>query len=317
MQLISEDILWEIILELKRIISLQQKKPVQFTVQLTADGFTIADSIRKTDKNMQTIYISQDFSGFPDKDSALFTLDENFRVSTCYQGFLDATYAGFFKQYLPFCFSSLIAHKQGRSFSILHLAQSIDGKIATENGHSKWVSNQENLIHSHRMRALSDAILIGSNTLKSDSPKLTVRLVKGPNPVKVIIANTFCNMDILHENGGNIILFTSKSFEPSDGVEIISLPEQSGSILPDSILKELYKRNICSLYIEGGAITASHFLMGHSIDLVQIFISPKIFGSGVSSFCLPPIEKVERSVCFSNPSFIPMGNGMLFEGRLA
>ena len=78
-----------------------------------------------------------------------------------------------FKLYLPIIFNSK------KTFLIGHLAQTLDGFIATQSSESKYISSQENLIHIHMLRAISDIIIVGSNTVKSDNPMLTTRLVKG------------------------------------------------------------------------------------------------------------------------------------------
>ena len=68
-----------------------------------------------------------------------------------------------------------------------HLAQTLDGFIATKSNESKYISSKENLIHIHMLRAISDIILVGFNTVKSDNPMLTTRLVKGENPMRIIL----------------------------------------------------------------------------------------------------------------------------------
>ena len=72
---------------------------------------------------------------------------------------------------------------------LVHMAITLDGKISTECGHSKWIGNNENLIHAHRLRAIVDGILVGANTVKLDKPKLNVRHVKGDNPIRLILSN--------------------------------------------------------------------------------------------------------------------------------
>ena len=86
--------------------------------------------------------------------------------------------------YLPFIWISL---QNKLPFICLHVAQSLDGKIATNSGHSKWIGNMENRIHSHRIRALVDGVMIGGNTLRNDKPKLNVRHVEGKDPIKIVI----------------------------------------------------------------------------------------------------------------------------------
>jgi len=314
MEKISQELLWETLLSLKNEIAADLGQESYFSLIFKNDKCSIKKGIEKDSPEQKSIIVSRNQLPEVQLNSVYFILDQYNNLLQTGESFLDIDSTNFLKQYLPYCYSSLIAREINRPYSILHLAQSIDGRIATQSGNSKWVSNHENLIHSHRMRALCDAILIGKNTLLCDSPMLTVRHVSGTSPVRVVIANSPCNFDNLKKSKGKIILFTSKETTPVDGIEIINIPDISGNILSELILKELYKRNINSIFIEGGAITASYFISAHLADRVQIFISPKIFGSGINSFSLPPIDIIEKSINFVKASFIPMGDGVLFDG---
>src|SRR5215469_14370432 len=84
-------------------------------------------------------------------------------------------------------YGPLCAVPTGQSFAVAHLAQSLDGRIATASGASQWISGDEDLRHTHRMRALADAVVVGADTILHDDPLLTVRRCAGPNPVRVII----------------------------------------------------------------------------------------------------------------------------------
>ena len=201
--------------------------------------------------------------------------------------------------------------------TVLHFAQTLDGRIATTEGNSKWISNSEDLVHAHRMRALCDAVLIGSNTLKTDKPALTVRHVEGPSPAKIVVGKHDCEFDSLLQNNGNVLFFTTGPDDGLNHVLRIRIPTQNNVIPPSQILKELYKRNILTIYIEGGSITASTFLQDCSLDYLQLFLAPKLFGSGISNFSLPEIRNVAESVNFQYSSFLPMGDGVLFNGMLS
>src|SRR5215813_2494665 len=72
----------------------------------------------------------------------------------------------------------------GRSFVLGRVAQSLDGYIATRVGESVWISGPDDLLHTHRLRALADAVIVGARTVRADNPRLTTRLVEGPNPVR-------------------------------------------------------------------------------------------------------------------------------------
>ena len=248
--------------------------------------------------------------------SVLFKMDEKGTFCLISNDWLDSKKLEFIQLYLPYCLIPLQSAKLKRCMTLLHFAQTLDGKIATNNGHSKWIGNQENLVHSHRLRALFDGILIGSHTLKTDKPRLTVRLVDGEDPIKVVIGDVHNEFGSLLENNGRVILITSEDVPDDGGIETICISENGDHIDTATILKELYKKEIHSLFIEGGAYTASAFLSNQSIDTIQLFISPKLLGSGISCFSLPEIKSIDDSILFSSPSFVPMGDGILFSGNV-
>ena len=246
--------------------------------------------------------------------STLFQLDKDYSPCLIKNEWLDQKSLDLLLLYLPFCFFPLKAFHLKRTISLLHFAQSLDGRIAASNGNSKWIGNHENLVHAHWLRALFDGILIGSNTLKIDKPKLNVRLVKGPNPLKFVIGNDLYEFDSLLENSGEVFFITSQESINHADIENIIIPGEGKYINPITILCELYQRGIQSLFIEGGAFTGSSFITGKAIDFLQIFISPKILGSGISSFSLQEITSISDSIEFSSQSFCSMGNGILFSG---
>ena len=84
--------------------------------------------------------------------------------------------------YLPICGGT-----RTRPITVGHLGQSLDGFIATHSGESQWVTGRENILHLHRLRALSDAVIVGAGTIATDDPQLTTRLVPGPNPLRVVL----------------------------------------------------------------------------------------------------------------------------------
>src|SRR5437868_606933 len=84
--------------------------------------------------------------------------------------------------YLPICSATA-----ARPMTVGHLGQSLDGFIATHAGESRWVTGEENMRHMHRLRALCDAVVVGSGTVAADDPQLTTRLVAGPNPLRVVL----------------------------------------------------------------------------------------------------------------------------------
>lgn len=236
------------------------------------------------------------------------------------EGSLPHAVAALFELYLPYCVAPIHARNVGRPFTVSHFAQSLDGRIATEVGDSRWIGCDENLVHAHRMRALCDAILIGADTLRTDRPALTVRHAEGPDPIRIVVGDT-CDVECLEAAGPSPILVLGDMGDngkaaPSAQVERVALPRHNGLIATSTILGSLYDRGILSVYIEGGATTTSAFLAEGNIDVLQLHISPMIIGPGISSFCQPEIRSVAESVRFDPYLYRSIGDGMMFVGRV-
>lgn len=224
----------------------------------------------------------------------------------------------FLTAYLPYCFLSLRARRMNRAIAIAHFAQSLDGRIATLSGDSKWIGNQENLTHAHRMRALCDGILIGANTLNADQPALTVRLVAGKNPRRIVICSSDADFSSLQEQCKENVIIVGTCEDPQiPHTEYFSFkPNAKGRIDCHALLLFLFQRGIYSVYIEGGSTTTSGFMEEKATDIVQLHISPMIFGSGMPSFNLPEITHVQEAIQFDSFFFRPMGNAYMFVGTL-
>lgn len=230
---------------------------------------------------------------------------------------LDEKTIRFLKLYLPYCLGSYQARRLERCISIAHFAQSLDGKIATEKGDSRWIGNEENLIHAHRMRALCDGIIVGSNTVRYDKPRLTVRMVEGENPRRIIIGNSKFNLDSLLSCCSDSILVVSKqSTIEHELVENLRITSENCKIESAAILKALFQKGIYSVYIEGGAQTTSNFLRDQAVDILQLHIAPLVFGSGKQGITLPGIDAVEEGQRFQHFEFYNVGNSVMFVGAL-
>jgi diaminohydroxyphosphoribosylaminopyrimidine deaminase/5-amino-6-(5-phosphoribosylamino)uracil reductase len=219
----------------------------------------------------------------------------------------------FLRIYLPYCFSTLVAKKKERAFLVSHFAQSLDGKIATNSGMSKGIGNRENLVHSHRMRALCDGIMVGSNTYETDKPQLTVRLVVGKNPVKIIISK---NKDFKGKGSDENTIWIGSENSSNRAVNIVVDSLNDGNLNCTQILKELYVRGIYSVYLEGGSYTTSQFLTSGNIDIIQLHISPIILGSGITNFNLTPVNEISQGIRFQNIQYYNFDNEIMFTGEL-
>lgn len=190
------------------------------------------------------------------------------------------------------------------SYVVGHLAQSLDGRIATTCGVSRWLSGQEDLLHTHRMRAIADAVLVGANTVQHDDPQLTVRLCGGDHPVRVVL-------DPEHRLDGSQRVFTDDSAptlllvaEDRIGTErhlgraeVVPAPRgPDGGLDPFEIRRVLARRGLHWLFVEGGGITVSRFLAAGALDRLQITVAPVILGSGRPSLVLPEIHDLAHSL---------------------
>lgn len=255
----------------------------------------------------------------PITDVATFLLTGAGNIKLHRQKGLAETEVLFFKKYLPYCFLSLKAKRLKRAITITHFAQTLDAKIATNTGDSKWIGNSENLIHAHRMRALCDGVLVGSRTVEADNPKLNVRHVNGKNPVRIILGNPNSDFkSLITSSNKKILVFGKEKLNVSTPLESIVLPSKCPKygIKPLAILEKLYQLGIHSVYVEGGAKTTSNFVNSKAVDILQLHIAPMIFGSGKASITLPNIETVQEAISFQEYNFLPFGDSMMFTGFL-
>ena len=219
---------------------------------------------------------------------------------------IDSYTDNLFKLYLPIIFNSK------KTYLIGHLAQTLDGFIATKSNESKYISSKENLIHIHMLRAISDIILVGFNTVKSDDPMLTTRLVRGESPMRIILDkndniskkyNVFNNKD---DNGYKIINDKLKQKNPN----IFQLPLVDNQFDERDIISLLTKLNKKIVFIEGGGKTISGFYRKDLLDKLHLCISPIILGEGISSFVIPK-QKSLKEVDEHRISYIKMGSDIL------
>ena len=177
---------------------------------------------------------------------------------------------------------------------VAQLGQSLDGRIATPIGHSHYVTGPADRVHLHRLRALSDAVLVGAGTVMADDPRLTVREVDGPQPARVVVADR----DGLERRRA---LFRDAA-APTWGLapRRVTLPPvdrrlSPADTAPASVLATLAEAGIERLLIEGGARTVSAWLSAGLVDHLYLVVAPVIIGSGPTGLQLPPIRHMDEA----------------------
>ena len=216
----------------------------------------------------------------------------------------------------------------GIPFVTVKFAQSIDGRIATASGHSRWISSEQSLRFAHALRSHHDAVLIGSGTLMKDDPELTVRLLKGRNPVRVVVdshlrispdASILKNQD----ESKTIVATTMRASSERRarladlGIEVLIVDtDKDRRVDLTRLLFELGRRNISSVLVEGGAAVITAMLTEQLADRVVIIIAPRIMGKGVESIGDLEIKSVDESIRLSYGSIRRLGDDLVIDGRI-
>ncbi|MEM8753179.1 MAG: RibD family protein, partial [Pseudomonadota bacterium] len=183
---------------------------------------------------------------------------------------------------------------------VAQLGQSLDGRIATATGASKYISGFEALKHLHRLRAEVDAVLIGVGTLIADDPALTVRHVDGRNPARIVIdpdGRAPRDAQILSDDAAENVFIVKPGVAAPEGTKRIELePAPCGRFLPAAIVGALADAGYGRVLVEGGADTLARFLDAGAIDLLHVLVAPIILGSGKAGFSLAPIDQLDEAI---------------------
>jgi riboflavin-specific deaminase-like protein len=181
------------------------------------------------------------------------------------------------------------------------------------------LSGEGDLLHTHRMRALADAVVVGAGTVHLDDPQLTVRRCAGRHPVRVVIdpERRLGNHHKIFQDGlaPTLVLAAADracAAPPLGQAEIVALPRSACGLEPKAIRAALAERGLHWLFVEGGGVTISRFLAAGCLDRLQLTVAPLLLGSGRPSLTLPEIDDVGRGL---RPLMrrLMLGDDVLFE----
>jgi diaminohydroxyphosphoribosylaminopyrimidine deaminase/5-amino-6-(5-phosphoribosylamino)uracil reductase len=217
----------------------------------------------------------------------------------------------------------------GMPFVTLKIAQTLDGKIATASGESKWITGEQARAEGHRLRNSNDAILVGINTVLNDNPSLTTRIPGGRDPLRVIVDSRLripLNAKVITQRSSAKTCIATLDTMPKGklvklldaGAEILLASGREGRVDLKDLMKMLGSFGITSVLIEGGAEVNASALKSGIVDKVVLFIAPKLM-MGTDSLCSiggkSPV-RLNRAVMLHEVTSRFVGSDFMIEGYI-
>ncbi len=216
----------------------------------------------------------------------------------------------------------------GLPFVTLKFAQTLDGRIATATGSSQWISSEKFRRLAHKLRATHDAVIVGIETVLADDPQLTVRLVRGRNPTRIILDSRLriplAARVIKSRELAPVIIATTSRADANKltslrnlGIEVlVNNEDEAEEVDLNQLLKTLGERGISSVLVEGGAGVITSLLRQNLVDKVIIAIAPKIMGKGIEAVGELNIREVSQALKLSFNKIYRVGEDLVIEAKV-
>lgn len=216
----------------------------------------------------------------------------------------------------------------GRPLVTLSYAQTLDGRLATRSGSSRWISGDASLRVTHRLRAAHDAIMVGVGTVLADDPRLTVRLAEGRDPLRVVVDSrlrTPLDAAVLRDGVAAGTLLAATDLAPPErraaveqlGAGLLVLPSSAGGHVDlAALLAALGERGVGSVMVEGGAGVITALLRLRLADRVTITVAPKILGCGIAAVGDLEIDDLARACLIEDMDVERAGDDLVLTGTL-
>jgi diaminohydroxyphosphoribosylaminopyrimidine deaminase/5-amino-6-(5-phosphoribosylamino)uracil reductase len=210
----------------------------------------------------------------------------------------------------------------------LSYAQTLDGRLATATGGSQWISCKDSLARAHALRAGHDAVMVGVGTVCRDDPQLTVRLVPGENPLRVVVDSTLRtppSAAVLSDGGAGrtVLAVTGRASRERCaraerlGARVLRLPEDGeGRVELAALLAALRERGVRSVMVEGGASLITSFLRERLADRLAVCVAPKLLGRGIEAVGELGIRHLGGALRLEETSVTLCGTDILVDGRI-
>ena len=207
-------------------------------------------------------------------------------------------------------------------------AQTLDGRLATSTGSSRWISAPESLRFAHELRAEHDAIMVGVGTVCEDDPRLTVRLASGRDPLRVVVDSTLRTPPtaaVLKEGAapGTVLAVNDRaSVAKRDevralGATVLCLPTNAGGHVDlITLLVALHQRGVGSVLVEGGAGMITALLQARLVDRLVVCVAPKILGAGIEAVGDLGIRELARALILADTSVTLYGVDLVLDSRI-
>ena len=218
--------------------------------------------------------------------------------------------------------------ERGLPFITLKIAQSLDGRIATRQGSSRWISSPASLRLAHRWRALHDAVMVGVDTVIADNPSLTVRLVRGKNPLRLVLDSHLRipleSRILVDRHVTRTIVVTTDRADPHQrkevqdrGARVLTVQSNpNGQVDLLAALRRLAGEGITSILVEGGGKLSTSFVKAWLVDQLLLVIGSKIIGTGIEAMGDLGISDMNEAVRLSIDKIRRVGDDLIVMARI-
>ena len=221
--------------------------------------------------------------------------------------------------------AAYIKHRtEGLPLVLLKLAQTLDGRIAAQGGDARWITGEKARRHVHRWRSWVDAVVVGAGTVQADDPQLTVRHVKGRDPRPIVVDGRLRTAPEarVYQRPGAILVTAEQHPDEAyrayadKGAEVWTFPSTDGRIDLRLPLARAAQEGMTTVLIEGGGQLAATALADQVVDQVQLYLAPRLMGTGVEAIGDLGIERAAEAIHLESVRTRRLGPDLLYTAEV-